>query len=97
MRKIFRLTVFLFLVAAVLYSCHSEFDATIDELDLAITKYDEDQNFNALNTFFLYDTIIYITDDEDADPPDINDGHGPHIISQVRQNLLNIGWVEDTI
>jgi hypothetical protein len=83
----------------MLVSCYPGFDATVDELDLAVTKYDEDQDFTILNTFYLYDTIIYITDDEDETlSSNIDHSQGPHIIEQVRQNLLSYGWeeIEDT-
>lgn len=95
MRKFFKFLVFLLPISAMIYSCYPEYDATIEELDLAITKYDEDQDFTQLNSYYLYDTIIYITDDEDADPPDLEEGHGPLIISEVRKNLLELGWREE--
>jgi hypothetical protein len=96
MRNIFKFLVLLLPISLALFSCRPEFDATIEELDLAITKFDENQNFNELNTYYLYDTIVYITDDEDADLPNWEEGHGPHILTQIRQNLDNLGWVENT-
>lgn len=99
MRRILRLMVFLLPISVAIFACRPEYDATIEELDLAITKFDESQNFDELNTYYLYDTIIYVTDDEDATPPDINKGHGSHILAQVRGNLESLGWQEnnDTI
>ena len=96
MRNTIKFFVLLLPISLALFSCRPEFDASIEELDLAITKFDEDQNFNELNTYYLYDTIVYITDDEDADLPNWEEGHGPHILTQIRQNLDNLGWVENT-
>ena len=87
--------VFLLPFSVLIYSCYPEFDATVEELDLAITKYDEDQNFGALNSFFLYDTIIYINDKENP-APHTDHPQEDHILDQVRQNLINIGWTEVT-
>ena len=95
MRKIFRLMVFLLPVSVMIYSCYPEFDATVEELDLAITKYDEDQNFGVLNSFFLYDTIIYINDKENPEPHS-DHPQEDHILDQVRENLIAIGWTEVT-
>ncbi len=99
MKNRLKLMVFLLFLSVLIISCHTEYDATVEELDLAITHFDENQNFGELNTFYLYDTIMYITDDEDADLPDWNEGQGPHILAQVRGNLESLGWQEnrDTI
>jgi hypothetical protein len=96
MRKIFRNLIFVLPVLGLLISCNPEFDATIDELDLAITKYDKTQDFNSLSTFYLYDTIIYITDDESLISVNVNHAQEEHILSQVRQNLASLGWSEVT-
>lgn len=96
MTKLFKQLIYLLPISVMIISCYPEFDATVDELDLAITKYDDKQDFSTLSTFFLYDTVIYITDDEEADPPDFDRTQGPHIIAKVRENLLGLGWVEET-
>jgi len=95
MKKIFRLLVFLLPVSVMIYSCYPKYDATVEELDLAITKYDEEQDFGQLNSFFLYDTIIYINDEEQPSPM-ADHSHEDHILAQVRQNLTGLGWTEET-
>lgn len=95
MRTIIKKYVWLLPVFALIASCSPEYDATLEEMDLAITRYDDDQSFSGYNTFYLEDTVIYIVeDDEDLD--DIDRTHDAQIISQVRQNLLNMGWTEVT-
>ncbi|MEN8117728.1 MAG: DUF4136 domain-containing protein [Bacteroidota bacterium] len=96
MRKIFRLLVFLLPVSVMIISCYPEYDATVEELDLAITKYDKEQNFEELSTFFLYDTIVYITDDESILQVNVDHTQENHILSGVRQNLIDKGWTEVT-
>lgn len=96
MRKYFKFLVVLLPISVMLFACYPEYDATIEELDLAITRYDESQDFTKLQSFFMYDTIIYISDDEDADPPDLENGQGPLILAEVRKNLLEMGWQENT-
>lgn len=96
MRNIFKFLVLLLPISVALFSCRPEFEATVEELDLAITKFDESQNFGELNSYFLYDTIVYITDDEDDDPPHWEDGQGPHILAEIRKNFSEYGWVENT-
>lgn len=102
MNKFIKRLFFLLLVSVVVVSCYPGFDATVDELDLAITKVDEEQSFANHSTFFLYDTVVYVGDDEDEEiipQDDIDRTHDAHIISEVRRNLTEKGWVEikDTV
>lgn len=92
MRKLFKLFLFVIPITIMFASCYPTFDATIEELDIAMTKFDSTQNFDELTTFFLYDTIIYITDEDNSE--DIDHTQEDHILTEVRQNLLDIGWTE---
>ncbi len=94
MKKLIKLFVFVIPISFLVASCYPGFDATIEEMDIAVTKYDSTQNFTQLSSFFLYDTIVYIDDDEDSE--DIDHTQEDHILSEVRQNLLNLGWTEKT-
>jgi hypothetical protein len=87
--------VWLIPVFAFFLACSPEYDATIEEMDLAITRYDKDQNFTGYNTFYLEDTVVYIVENED-DLEDIDRTHDAQIISKVRENLLDMGWTEVT-
>ncbi|MCF6358224.1 MAG: DUF4136 domain-containing protein [Draconibacterium sp.] len=93
MRKLFKLLVFVIPISAMLASCYPGFDATVEELDIAITKYDSTQDFTKLSTFYLYDTIVYIGDEEDED---IDGTFDDLILQEVQQNLQNLGWTEVT-
>ncbi|WP_346855903.1 DUF4136 domain-containing protein [uncultured Draconibacterium sp.] len=94
MKQISRLFLFLISVTAFLYSCHPEYDATIEELDLAITKYDQEQDFTKLQTFYMPDTIVYISDEDKIISANVDHSHEDHILSEVRQNLIDKGWTE---
>ncbi len=85
----------LLLLAAFLASCTSEFDASVKDLDLAISKFDDGTNFADLNTFYMYDTVVYITDEEGT-MLDNQHAYDAMILSNVRQNLLSRGWTELT-
>ena len=94
MKKLIKLFVFVIPISFLVASCYPGFDATVEEMDIAVTKYDSTQNFTQLSSFFLYDTIVYIDDDEGSE--DIDHTQEGHILSEVRQNLLNLGWTEKT-
>lgn len=94
MRKQIRSYLWLIPILALAFSCSPEFDATTEELDLAITRVNDDQDFTAYQTFYLEDTVVYIGDEEDLE--DIDRTHDEQIISEVRQHMLDMGWQEIT-
>jgi len=95
MKKISKHLLWLIPVLAVVLSCSPEFDATVEEMDLAITRIDEGQDFSGYQTFYLEDTVIYIVEDE-SDLEDLDRTHDEQIISEVRQHFLDMGWTEIT-
>lgn len=95
MKRISRLIVWMIPVVAAIASCSPEFDATTAEMDVAITRVDDNQDFSAYHTFYLEDSVIYIIG-ENKDPADLDRTHDEQIISEVRQHFLDMGWVEVT-
>lgn len=95
MKSIIQNSSLLLIAFLVFHGCTPEFKSTVEELDLAISTYDKDQNFSELSTFYLQDTIIYITDDDITIQREENSTE-ELILSQVRQNLLDFGWEEVT-
>lgn len=94
MKRFFKLMIFAIPILGLgLSSCYPEFDATVNELDLAITKYDKGQDFMELQTFYMEDTVMYIG--EEVVVPHAHK-YDDHIIKEVRDNLLRLGWVEVT-
>jgi len=95
MKKIFKQAIWAIPIILLVASCFPEYDATIEEMDLAITRVSDDQDFTAYHTFYLYDTVMYVVEDE-KDLEDLDRTHDAQIISEVRQHLLDLGWTEIT-
>ena len=95
MKKSLKQLIWMIPIMVFMASCFPEFDATTEELDVAITRVDEDQDFSPYHTFFLYDTVMYIID-EDEDPEDLDRTHDEQIISEVKQHFISMGWEEIT-
>jgi len=92
MRKLFKLFMFVIPISVMFASCYPGFDATVEELDIAITKYDSTQDFTQLKSYYLYDTIVYIGEEGD----DIDHSQEELILSLVRANFSEMGWTEVT-
>ena len=95
MRKIMQALGIFLVSMLVIPSCNPTFDASVEDLDLAISTYDKTQNFGQLSTFHLEDTVIYISDDKVTIQREDNSTE-QQILDLVRQNLLDIGWQEVT-
>jgi hypothetical protein len=92
MKRIILLPGLLLTVMMVIHSCSPEFDAYVDELDLAITSYNDAENFGDLTSFYMPDTIVYIGDDVTIQREESSTEQ--HILDKVRENLLVLGWTE---
>ena len=95
MRSFLKSFMYVFLFAAMIASCTPEITLSTVEKDIAVTRFDENQDFTQLNSFYMYDTVIYVTDEEYPDPGEGHE-HDELILSNVRQNLLSYGWTEVT-
>lgn len=98
MRRFFRRLIYLIPIAGLFASCAPEITLSTEEKDIAVTSYDENQDFGLLNSYYLYDTVMYVTDDEEPGPYEGHE-HDAHIIKTVVENLDSLGWtrVTDTI
>jgi len=83
---------FIGLTALLVNGCYPGYDVTIEDLDLAITHYNSDQDFTALNTFYMYDTVVHIVGEDET----VDRTHDSHILSELRRNLVTNGWTEIT-
>jgi hypothetical protein len=88
------------LVVILISSCYPGGAEYVDELDVVYTNYDPEFDFDSQNTFSLPDSVVEI-DDENFLDPDGNDHpefidpvHGDVILAQIRQNMLDLGWLE---
>lgn len=78
------------LVMVTIWSCYPGSVST-SELDTVVTLYDETYDFSQINTFHLADTIVVIGEGND----DITNFFDDDVIERTRQNLINIGYVEE--
>ena len=92
MKRIIVLPGLLLIIMMGIHSCSPEFGAYVDELDLAITSYNDAENFSNLSSFYMPDTIVYIGDDVTIQREESSTEQ--HILNEVRQNLLELGWTE---
>lgn len=78
------------LFAQLVVSCYPEGADNIEDYDVAITNYDKSADFSAFTTFSIPDTIVYFTNDKDANAPshEFDDA----IIKAVTDNFTELGY-----
>ena len=76
-----------------LSGCYPDQIEYVDEYDLAATHVIDDVDFSGYSTFAIVDTIIHITDD-DEDDPNLSREHDEFIIDELRQNMLDLNYIE---
>lgn len=62
----------------------------ISDYDLVVTNYNRDYAFNAVNTYFLPDSVVYIVDNPGA----VNHKYDDQILGAVKRNLDALGWTQ---
>ena len=75
----------------LLLGCYPSEDFTVEELDLVVTNYDEEENYSRFQTFAVPDSVLRIGDDGE-------DGPGPFdemMLDLVRSNMRDLGYVEE--
>ncbi len=77
----------------LLYSCYPTYDRTIEDYDIVGTAYDENTDFNKLNTFYVNPEVGIIYDTT-QDKPEFDKAILDAIIQKTRENLLSYGWTE---
>ncbi len=93
MKKPGYLIMFTLVTGLLMTACYPDHDVYIEDLDIAISSYDRDMDFSKLSSFYLKDTVIHITDDNEILPDRTYDNH---IVSELRQHFLDAGWTEIT-
>lgn len=62
----------------------------ITDYDLVVTNYNPDYNFSAVNTYFLPDSVVFITDN----PGQVDHRYDNAILASVKRNLDALGWTQ---
>ena len=78
------------------FSCYnSSEDVFLEDLDIVVTSYDEAYDFGPAQTFVLPDSVVRITGEGDDSPDDDEGQFDELILERVRQNLLDLGYIEE--
>lgn len=86
---------FFFVLLIGVTSCYTDYGLTTADYDVVVTKYDKETDFAALNTFSLVDSVYHITGDSTKPDSDLlTRDNDALIISTIRQNMLDLGYVE---
>ena len=92
--KITKWISFLFITVA-LASCYPEKERTTEDFDLIGTRFAEQVDFNTYKTYTLRDSVETIYDTA-QDKPEYSVETTNLILSTIKTNLMNNGWVEAT-
>lgn len=83
----------LFVMVTFMISCYPEKERTVSDLDLVGTRFADGINFQDYKTYYLYDSLIVIYDTNE-DKPDYPEEEANLVLSTMKANLMNYGWVE---
>jgi len=91
-----KLAVFILTALLVMSGCYPYDPVYGEEADLVVTKHDPDFDFTTLNSFALPDEVVKITGamDNGEEVQFIDQEYADVILAEIRQNLLDDGWVE---
>jgi hypothetical protein len=82
-----------FSLLGLLSGCYPDKIDYVDEYDLAGTMYDEEADFSTFTTFHVIDTVMHVNDDE-GDDPNLDRENDEFILELIRQNMLDLGYLE---
>lgn len=84
-----------FFIAGLIASCYPEKDRTVADLDLVGTRFADAIDFKSYKTYQLYDSVVIVYDTTEA-KPDYPLEEANLILSTMKANLMNYGWIEVT-
>jgi len=73
-------------------SCYPDGAEFVDELDIAATNFDETFDFSSVRTYYMPDSIVRITDEDDPNPPDLSPDEDQILLDRIATNFQNIGY-----
>jgi Domain of unknown function (DUF4136) len=65
-----------------------------EELDMVITNYDDNFNFNSESKYSLPDKVVKVTGDPTAPPEYLKDFYGDSILARIEVNMTALGWTK---
>lgn len=92
-----RLFAFLFISGLIIFpSCYPEDDVTYSDLDLVTTVFDQDQNFDILQTYVLPDSVIHLKDTINPENNvDLSHELDDFILDLVETNMNEYGFIPE--
>jgi len=87
--------------AWLIAGCYPAEIESVQELDLVVSLFDKSANFGALKTYSMPDSIVHIcaieAEQQERDcPKELTRAYDAKILSQIRQNLLAMGFTPAT-
>ena len=79
-------------IIVMIGSCYPNRAEFVDELDIAATNFDEDFDFSSVMTYYMPDSIVRITDEDDPDPPSLDPEEDAQILAAIATNFQNVGY-----
>lgn len=86
------------ILSAIVFSffsgCYPQGPKNIDDLDVVLTSFQDDYDFNSKNTYARPDKIVKITGNlrEGDAPKFIPDATAALILAQIDKNMASLGW-----
>jgi len=78
---------------ALLWGCYPGGADYVDQLDIVLSNYSQDNDFSKMKTFAMSDSIVKVTDDQLL-TQFIKQSNAALITSRIRQNMAAYGWTE---
>jgi len=78
----------------LLWGCYPQGPEYVEDLDVVLTKHNEDYDFMAKATYAMPDQIVKITGDviEGEEPSFIPDANAQVMLTTVANNMADLGW-----
>ncbi|MDQ4139765.1 MAG: DUF4136 domain-containing protein [Bacteroidota bacterium] len=83
-------------VFLLLSGCYPNEGENIEDYDLVATTYDKNFNFSAVRTYYIIDSVVTITDQQNQGNGQSNREQNRYIIDQVISNLNTLGYTRLT-
>ncbi len=78
---------------ALLWGCYPGGADYVDQLDIVLSNYSQDNDFSKMKTYAMSDSIVKVTDDQLL-TQFIKQSNAALITSRIRQNMAAYGWTE---
>ncbi len=88
----------LFTATVLLLSCYPGGPTNVGELDLVVTRYDQDADFGTRGTYALRDSVFHLGDPDDPDYIELGREFDDQILGEVESQMTALNYTKvDTI